>query len=106
MGRQWAALSLRRSNAGHRIVFRTGDAEQVVRTDFSGAIRFRVEVQDGGLCSFSYALPDGQFVAVGEKFQSTEGHWIGAKVGIYSASQGAQQNAGFTDFQYFRFDSV
>jgi hypothetical protein len=38
-----------------------------------------------------------------EKFQATEGHWIGAKVGIYSLTPNPQGGAGHADFEYFRF---
>ncbi|MDQ3813056.1 MAG: glycoside hydrolase 43 family protein [Armatimonadota bacterium] len=103
MGHEWAALSLWHSEQGNQIVFQINGEEKFVEDVPFDAVRLRLEVQDGGLCTFSYAPPEGEFVVMDDKFQATEGHWIGAKVGIYSLIPNPQAPAGYADFSYFRF---
>jgi beta-xylosidase len=103
MGHQWAALSLHHGEQGNQIVFQINGEVKRVESVSLHAIRLRLEVQDGGLCTFSYALPGGAFVAIEESFQATEGGWIGAKVGIYSLTPNLDDGAGYADFKYFRF---
>jgi hypothetical protein len=48
-------------------------------------------------------MPDGAFVSLGERFRAREGHWIGAKVGIYSMTPNQGGASGRADFDYFHF---
>ena len=69
--------------------------------------RLRVDVADGGLCTFSFdtvAAPAGASMKrIGDAFQATEGKWIGAKVGLCCRSLGPDRPTGFADFDYVRF---
>ncbi len=64
-------------------------------------VRFRVDVKDGGLCAFSFALQNGNFVTVPTSCQAREGLWIGARVGLYACCP--SPTAAYADFDYFRF---
>jgi beta-xylosidase len=103
MGLEWAALSLRHGEEGNSIVFQVNDEKKLLQAVPCDSVRLRVEVEDGGVCTFRYAPADGEFVEIDEKFLATEGHWIGAKVGVYSLTPQNQKNAGYADFEYFRF---
>jgi len=105
MGHAWATLALRRGEAGNQIVFQIDGHEKFIADCPCDAVRLRVKVRDGGLCTFSCATLDDSFVAMSEQFQAREGHWIGAKVGIYSLVPNAPGPSGHTDFSYFRFSA-
>jgi beta-xylosidase len=105
MGHEWASLALQHAEKGNQIVFQINQEEKWVETVPFDTVKLRVEVQDGGLCTFSYAPLDGKFVAVNEPFQAREGHWIGAKVGIYSLAPNPKSSTGHADFSYFRFST-
>ena len=58
---------------------------------------------NGGLCHFSFAGEQESFTPIGEKFQATEGKWIGAKVGIFCCTVGTAPANSYADFDYFHF---
>jgi beta-xylosidase len=105
MGREHATLALRRGATGNQLVFLVNNIEKSVTGFDLNSVRVRVTVRGNGLCRFSYAPPGGEFVAVGDEFQSQEGRWIGAKLGIYSVVPNGQHLAGHADFSYFRFSA-
>jgi hypothetical protein len=61
-----------------------------------------VAVQSGGLCRFG-VVGDHGIDWIGETFRAREGHWIGAKVGIYALSYGPYAVEAYADFASFRF---
>jgi len=66
------------------------------------AVRLRVDVADGGLCHFSYALGAAGWNTLPEPFQAQAGVWIGARVGLFAATQQTSA-AGHADFKTFQF---
>jgi beta-xylosidase len=105
IGRHWASLVLRRGAAGFRLIQRIDNREQAVVAFPARAVRLGVEVADGGLCRFYYADDDADTppIYLGEPFQADEGHWIGARVGIYSSAPSTGIAFGHTDFREFLF---
>ena len=98
-----AALCIRRTATAQEIVYLVNNQEMFVRELLSAAIRLRVDVADGGLCTFSYVDGSGEFVGVGESFQASKGQWVGARVGLFSVGPQTGNAAGFADFQGFQF---
>jgi beta-xylosidase len=103
MGFSHATLALRRRSENNQLVFLIDNEEKFVTDLPSDSIRLRVEAQGGGLCRFSYAAPGNEWIEIGEVLQASEGHWIGAKVGLYSLTPHLNAGAGYADFEYFRF---
>ena len=101
VGRESAGLAIVRGAAGHDVVFRLHGRRISLQNVATGAIRLRVEVADGGRCTFAFATGDGDFKPAPETFQAQPGVWIGAKVGIYASRIAA--SAGYADFDYVRF---
>lgn len=58
--------------------------------------------EPNGICTFSYSENGQKFEKIGEPFQATPGKWIGAKVGLYSVSEGKSPRGGYADFDFFR----
>lgn len=102
MGRAHAALAVQRNEQGRQITLRVNNIDQFSLDIPVEAVKLRVEVRDGGLCVFSYAIMD-EFIRVPETFQAHEGEWIGAKLGLYSLKIDGRHNGGHIDFDYFRF---
>ena len=52
-------------------------------------------------CTFSYSLDGKKFIACGTPFTARQGHWIGARIGLFSV-QPAGKNRGWMDIDWFR----
>lgn len=61
----------------------------------------RVNVGKDYKCTFSYSLDGKKFTTVPGSFTAREGHWIGARVGLFSV-QPAGKNRGWMDIDWFR----
>jgi beta-xylosidase len=101
MGRQHAAVELRRSHAGIVVALVVNGTEVAVREVSAAVIDLRVEMQDGGACTFGFSVEGRPFEPLGAPFRAVEGQWIGAKVGLFCTAEA--ESAGFADFDYFRF---
>lgn len=101
-GAKSLSVGIRHHADGNRVVFRHGKKEEIVGKTSAFAVKLRVEVQDGGLCSFSFA-ENSHFKSAGQTYQATKGTWIGAKVGFYSLKQLEHVPSGHVDFDYLRF---
>jgi len=106
MGNAHAALALRAKGPGSQVVFRCNGYEQIIGTLPRSSAKLRVEVEDGGRCSFSLIDDAGTRLASAEEFQAVAGKWIGAKIGLYCLQSGEGNGAGFAEFDYFRFAPI
>ncbi len=62
-------------------------------------------VEKGGMCTFAYSLDGIDFKYIGDSFKAREGHWIGAKVGLFCFRSIAKTNdAGFADIDFFKME--
>jgi len=106
MGREHAALILRQSGVGVAVAMVINGQEVAAREAAQGEMDLRVEVQDGGECTFSTTAGGGELRALGIPFRAVEGHWIGAKIGLFSTMEDEGDTDGFADFDYVRFSSL
>jgi beta-xylosidase len=102
IGKTHAAVALAKHADGHEVRFLV-NGDVVERHDVrSDSIRLIVEIADGGRCAFSFTDPAKGVLRIGEAFQATPGHWIGAKVGIYARGDAtATPTANHADFSDF-----
>ncbi len=102
VGEKSATFGLQHNNgAKNRMLLRIDNDEQIIYETSSCTAKLRVEVRDGGLCLFSYAI-DSRWVLVPQSFQARKGAWIGAKVGLYSLKPAKNVSAGYVDYDFFR----
>ena len=122
MGRDCAALGVRRVKDGFRLVRRTcigadrgrREKEQAIARlepssrdtiPYSPALHLRlwlrVEVTDG-ICRFAYSTDGVRFLTAGEPFTLKEGKWIGAKTGLYAVRSSSRGNRGWLDADWWR----
>ena len=114
MGRSYAALFIRKDAEGLALVRGTAikaqdgvsEEESVVTRLNNGEIYLRVEVQDGGKCYFQYSLNGRTYETAGELFQAVEGHWIGAKIGLFATRTTTINDAGWLDVDWFRISAI
>lgn len=101
-GNGHAAIAIRKTEDGNELVFiKNGELESFGPCT-SAQIRLKIQVSSIGICRFLSATPSDAFAALARTFQATEGGWIGAKVGLFSASPSGVVT-GSADFDYFRF---
>jgi beta-xylosidase len=103
MGQKHAALVVARDGQSTKLTYLVNNTEEASESLPSATVRMRVEVKDRGQCTFNFAAPDGDFKPIGKPFQSVEGTWIGAKVGLFCRTLDPNQTNGHADFDYFRF---
>ena len=107
VGRNHAAIAIRNNGDQNELVMIIDGKIQVLAKLETANIRLRLQMADGGACTFAYAACNEPFKLVGPTFQAREGVWIGAKVGLFSiATAYTSQESGHTDFDYFRFSKI
>lgn len=112
MGEDYQYISLKRRDGKYvlRIVkcenARTGGEEQELfsKEIENSEIYFRVDVEKGGVCKFSYSTDGKQFKDAGSAFTSRAGRWIGAKVGFFALREGITNDSGIVDIDWFRIE--
>jgi beta-xylosidase len=78
--------------------------KDLVKLD-NATVWLQVIVEKGAMCTFAYSLDGVTFKYVGDSFKAREGHWIGAKVGLFCFRSGVKTNdAGFVDVDFFRVE--
>ena len=66
---------------------------------------FQSSSEKGGLnASLVYSSDGTSFTSLGNVFKAHEGKWIGAKVGFYALREGAINDAGSADIDWFRIE--
>ncbi|WP_262249796.1 glycoside hydrolase family 43 protein [Parapedobacter soli] len=114
MGRSYATLSIRKDADGLALIRGTAlkaqdgitEEESVIARLDQGALYLRVEVRDGGECYFQYSLDGRTYQAAGEPFQAVEGHWIGAKMGLFATRTTTINDTGWLDVDWFRVSAI
>lgn len=76
------------------------DGEKTSNTD----IYFRVIVQKGGVCGFSYSIDGVTFKSIGERLTARPGRWVGAQVGLFCTRTVRTNDSGFADIDWFRVE--
>jgi beta-xylosidase len=64
-----------------------------------------VSVKKDALCQFAYSIDGQRFTDVGLVFKAKEGHWIGAKVGLFCFRKTMKVgDAGYADIDFFTIE--
>lgn len=65
---------------------------------------FRVKVEEGGVCTFSYSTDGKRYHRIGENFRAREGKWIGAKTGMFIMNNKENTTRSWMDVDWFRVE--
>jgi beta-xylosidase len=82
------------------------EKEEVLMKVTDPTVYFRVKVNAGTKCRFSYSLDGAKFTDAGDEFQAEVGRWIGSKVGIFCTRATQINDSGYADFDWFRVEAV
>ncbi|NQU85171.1 MAG: glycosyl hydrolase 43 family protein [Mariniphaga sp.] len=112
MGEDYQYISLKRQNEKlHLRVIqcnkaRTGGTEQILYSEELDVnkVYFRVKVEKGALCSFSYSTNGKEFQTVSTGFEAKPGRWIGAKIGLFALREGITNDSGTVNIDWFRIE--
>ncbi|WP_241739056.1 glycoside hydrolase family 43 protein [Pontibacter beigongshangensis] len=110
MGDSYAHISLVSKTDGLYLAYTKGekaekgtpDKEELLGKLNGNEVYFRVKVDKGGICQFSYSENGAQFKEVGTPLTAMPGKWIGAKVGVFAVRQDKINDSGFADYDWFR----
>jgi len=110
MGRDYKYISVKRSE--DRLLLRvvscsdadSGNTEKELLSVEApaGDLFFRLTVESGAMCRFSYSISGNEFTFAGEPFPARQGMWIGAKMGFFALRDGFTNDAGSIDLNWFR----
>lgn len=111
-GTDYSYISLVKRGDSNHISFsrcinadKSGRREVIEEKKFNGnMIYFRVKVEKGALCEFSYSTDGETFIAMGEKLAARPGRWVGAKAGLFCTGMERTNDAGYADVDYFRIE--
>lgn len=67
-------------------------------------IYMRVQVAEGGLCTFAYSLDGKKYHTLQNKFQARQGKWIGAKLGLFIMNEKERTSRSWVDIDWFRIE--
>jgi hypothetical protein len=110
MGEDYAYISLVSKEDGTYISFAkvkesykgTAENEQIIDKLKGDEVHFRVEVQNGGRCRFSYSENGRRYKRLNESFTAVPGRWIGAKIGLFATRSEKINDSGYADYDWFR----
>ncbi len=113
MGSNYAHLSITKRADGNYLSYVVcskadkGEPEKEQQLEKVGhEIYFRVRVDKGAVCQFSYSTDGASYKGVGENFQASPGRWIGAKVGFFFSKKVRTNDSGAADIDWFRIEKA
>lgn len=112
MGMDYAFIAIERDQGSlliSQVVCREameGTPEAVVeRVEASSSdLYLKVEVEEGGQCTFGYSYDGVSYRMLKQEFLAKPGRWIGAKVGIFACSVEKTNDSGYADYDWFRIE--
>jgi beta-xylosidase len=70
----------------------------------SEKIYFKLKVNSGALCSFSFSVNGVDFITLGSNFQAKRLQWVGSSIGLYSIGSVDGELGGSVDVEWISFD--
>ncbi|MCJ8167031.1 glycoside hydrolase 43 family protein [Pontibacter sp. E15-1] len=110
MGEDYAYISLVSKKDGLYISYTTAndaragtpEKEQLLGKLSGNEVYFRVRVEKGATCQFSYSEDGKDFINAGSPLTAVPGRWIGAKVGLFATRPDETNDSGYADYDWFR----
>ena len=109
-GQTYAAIGLRKQGGALQLVYtvcepvkpRCQETETVLLPKAPSALNLRMTMAEGAQARFFYSVDGKEFKPAGAPFAATKGHWVGAQMGLFSASDAAKSSGAYLDADYFR----
>ncbi len=114
MGFSYANIALKSKKDGIYLVYTVcrdavngkPENEKILMKATGNTAYFRVKMNKGAKCRFSYSMDGQSFTEVGEEFQAEVGRWIGAKMGLFCTRETQINDSGFADIDWFRVEAL
>ncbi|WP_258103443.1 glycoside hydrolase 43 family protein [Marinoscillum sp. MHG1-6] len=112
LGHDYASIAVKKTDDGYsvqqRVCVKASDnrpEETNAKVDIGKSeVWLRVEIDQDAKATFSYSKNGKKFEVLGDSFATREGHWVGAKTGIYTKRSKTTGLCGYALFDYFRVD--
>jgi len=109
-GQTYAAIGLRQQGADLQLVYtvcepikpRCTETDTVLLQKAPKAVTLRMTMAEGAQAQFFYSVDGKEFKSAGKPFAATKGHWVGAQMGLYSATDADKASGAYLDADYFR----
>ncbi len=101
LGRDHTALSVCKNGARRSICLIVNGQRWPIADVSVSTIDLYLQVEHGGRYTFSFAPVSRPLQTIPQSFMATEGHWIGAKIGLFAIDAG-NASPGHADIDYFR----
>lgn len=56
------------------------------------------------ICTFSFSNDGRTFTPIGKPYRAKEGHWVGAKMGLFATSATQNKKKSFVEIDWFRVE--
>lgn len=112
MGWNYSSLSLVKKDMGYALEqiicvdADKGTPEKIVASVpyAQATVYLRVQVRNGGFCTFSYSADGKDYIVLGDVFKARQGKWIGAKVGVFILNPLKVGTRGYADIDWVRIE--
>ena len=109
-GQTYAALGLRKQGGELQLVYticepvkpRCQETDTVLLPKAPPTLSLRMTMAEGAQARFFYSVDGKEFKPASAPFAATKGHWVGAQMGLYAASDAARASGAWLDADYFR----
>lgn len=114
MGFSYANIAIESKKDGNYLVYTLckdaekgkAETETFLGKATNNTVYFRVKVNLGGKCRFSYSYDGQNFTEAGDEFTAEVGRWIGAKVGLFCTRQTQTNDSGWAGVDWFRVEKI
>lgn len=112
MGVDYAGISLMKKDGKLQLLYGSclkadkgaAEEQEVLKTIEGNTCWFRVKVDNGAVCRFSYSTDGTTFINAGTPFTAQPGRWVGAKIGLFCTRNTQINDSGFADYDWFRIN--
>jgi beta-xylosidase len=113
MGSDYAYLSLSNKESGLFLNYnickaadkgKLAEEEKILDSVSIRDFYFRVKMEAGANCTFSYSADGITFTDIPTKFTAVPGRWIGAKMGFFCSRKIKTNDGGYADLDWFRVE--
>ena len=80
------------------------EVETGIKKIESTELYFKLKVNKGAVCTFSYSIDGKTFIDIPETFKATPGKWVGATMGFFCTRTQPINDAGFAEVDWFRVE--
>ena len=115
VGGEYASMCIERSENEIDIIYLESKGEDKNQTEniieripckAVNEVYFKMEFTSDEVCTFYYSINGVDWNKAIKSFSPKKGTWVGAKIGVFSISDGLNERSGYADFEYFKVSKL